>query len=246
MSKSPLPIMMMLGMTLLSSSKPKSAVHKKLMKTIVIIVSIIQLTCMGIARAQGTLALSNLGQTSITNISVGSDSWLLQGFFTGTNTGGYELNSVQLLLGAAAGNPSGFTVSLYNMANNGDTGSSLAQLNGSANPLTPSLYTYTASGITLLPKVPYAIVVTATTPIATGAYDWRGVGSPGFLFPQQWGFFNLSYSSSDGLNWNVTRAYFFQMGIYATPVPEPGTGALICLGLAGLILWRRKRRGVHL
>jgi hypothetical protein len=66
-----------------------------------------------------TAYLSNLGQSSTGSLAVGSDSWLAASFGTGTNEGGYELNSIQLAMTDASGNPSGFTVMIYT---NGESG----------------------------------------------------------------------------------------------------------------------------
>lgn len=86
-------------------------------------------------QAQGVVYLSNLEQTSAGSHAVGSDSWLAAGFKTGSNTGGYALNSIELGLTNASGNPSGFTAMIYSEANNPNgvlPGSSLGALNGSA------------------------------------------------------------------------------------------------------------------
>jgi hypothetical protein len=48
---------------------------------------------------------TNLSQSSLTNTAVGSDSWIAQSFVTGASSGGYILDSVQLLTAAASGAP---------------------------------------------------------------------------------------------------------------------------------------------
>ena len=70
------------------------------------------------AQAQGTLYFSSLGQTPTGSAAIGSDSWIAQGFGTGTNTGGYILNSVQLLMDGASGGPNGFAISIYTKSGN--------------------------------------------------------------------------------------------------------------------------------
>ena len=62
-----------------------------------------------IAQAQGTLYVSSLGLTSSGGLPVGSDSWLATDISTGTNAGGYLLDSFQLALAGATGSPSGVT-----------------------------------------------------------------------------------------------------------------------------------------
>src|ERR1035441_10574072 len=111
-----------------------------------------------VAEAQGTLYVSNLGLTSSGSSPVGHDSWLAVDFRTGTNAGGYSLNSFQVALADASGNPSGFTAMLYTEV--GDAaplpGSSLGTLNGSLSPVTGGIYTYSpASDLVLLPNTPY-------------------------------------------------------------------------------------------
>jgi hypothetical protein len=67
-------------------------------------------------QAQGTMTyLSNLGQPTVGTNAVGSDSWLAAGFYTGTNAGGYLLDSIQLGMANASGNPTNFTVMLYSL-----------------------------------------------------------------------------------------------------------------------------------
>src|ERR1035441_1891498 len=67
-----------------------------------------------IIQAQGTTYLSNLDQSSVGSLAVGSNSWVAVGIYTGTNPGGYVLNSIQLAMTDASGNPSGFMAMLYN------------------------------------------------------------------------------------------------------------------------------------
>jgi hypothetical protein len=113
--------------------------------------------------AQGTMTyLSNLGSATDGGFGVGSNSPAGALFETGNNAGGYVLNSIQLeLMNATGSNPSGFTATLYNVANNLGSqyvrlGSSLGALNGSANPSTAGIYTYTDdANLTLSPNTFY-------------------------------------------------------------------------------------------
>ena len=102
-------------------------------------------------QAQGTLYVSNLGQTSTGSESIGNDSWLAQIFRTGTKSGGYVLNSVQLLMDATSGSPGGFSVSIYSSLN---PANKLGNLSGS-DPSTGGVFTYTASDLILSPSTYY-------------------------------------------------------------------------------------------
>src|ERR1017187_2208576 len=96
-----------------------------------------------IIQAQGTTYLSNLEQSSTGSQPVGSDSWLAVAFVPGTNAGGYVINSIQLTMSNASGNPSGFQVMLYRAGGGGgEPGALLGTLNGSLNPMTAGIYNY--------------------------------------------------------------------------------------------------------
>jgi PEP-CTERM motif len=195
-----------------------------------------------LVQAQGITYLSNLGQPSAGSDAVGSDSWYAILFSAGTNTAGYTLDSVQLALADASGSPSGFTVMLYNGESGGfSPGSSLGTLNGSLNPVTSGIYTYTpASSLTLFPRGIYFIVLTAGTGIANGAYEWSYADANSYNPSGGWGSMGGVWTSSNGSFWPNPTAGNLQFAITATAVPEPGVFSLFALG--GLcFLWRRRR-----
>jgi hypothetical protein len=68
------------------------------------------------AQAQGTTYLSSLSPTVTGTAPVGSDYWLAASFTTGSNLGGYTLDSIQLGMADATGSPDDFTVMLYSEA----------------------------------------------------------------------------------------------------------------------------------
>ncbi len=188
------------------------------------------------AQAQGTLYVSNLGQTPTGSASIGSDAWIAQSIITGTDSSGYILNSIQLLMNTASGNPSGFNVSLYSSLS-GEPYNNLGNLVGS-DPSVGGIFTYTANGLTLSPSTDYFIVLTAATPVAEGAYDWSAANS--FTESNQWQLNDAYFSSPDGSGWTGhARGDVFQLAINATVVPEPATLTLAGLGLACLSFWRR-------
>ena len=133
------------------------------------------------AQAQGIVYLSSLSQTSTGIASVGSNSWLAALFFTGNNVGGYVLNSAQLGMTDASGNPGNFRVMLYTAAGVASVfpGSSLGTLSGSTNPATAGNFTFVApSNLVLTPNAAYFIVLTSGTAIANGAYNWNESSFP--------------------------------------------------------------------
>lgn len=208
----------------------------------------VALSALQITQAQGTATyLSNLGQPSSTNFSVGSDGWFAAGFSTGTNAGGYLLDSVQLAMADALGNPSSFTVMVYSNVFpiiGFFPGSLLATLNGSLSPVTGGIYTYTpASSLTLSPRTPYFIVLTAGTAIADGTYEWSATGVNSYN--RSGGWFSLGYSRTlvRGSRWLPVAGTYAQFAVNATAIPEPGVLTLFFLGgLGGLgFLWHRRR-----
>jgi hypothetical protein len=203
-----------------------------------------------IAQAQGTVVyLSNLGQPSTGSLAVGSDLWLAAGFVTGTNSGGYLLDSVELGMTEASGNPSGFTVLLYARSSNPNAflpGNSLGTLTGSLSPVTSGVYTYTPSSIlALLPRAHYFVVLTAATTVANGAYQWS-LASANYNPNGGWASVQPynPYHSSDGSSWIAYLGNNPQLAISAGAVPEPGAFGLLVLGGLGFLWHRRKVKSV--
>ena len=57
------------------------------------------------AHSQGTVYISSLGQPSSGSLAVASDSWQADMFETGNNPGGYALDSIELDMTPATGDP---------------------------------------------------------------------------------------------------------------------------------------------
>jgi hypothetical protein len=216
-----------------------------------IILFIFGLLTRQVAPAQGSITyLSNLAQPSAGSLAVGSDSWQAAAFHTGSNIDGYVLDSIQLALTDAVGDPSSFTVLLYSSIPRSGAinspGNSLGTLSGSLNPAAGGIFTYTPdSSITLSRYTSYFIVLTAGTTVANGAYEWSYAGadqSPtgGWSAPPVDSGIN-NFQSSNGSTWNTSSGGIRQFAISATPVPEPGVLSLLGLGGASL-LWRRQAK----
>jgi hypothetical protein len=169
---------------------------------------------------------------------VASDAWIAQSFGTGTNSGGYILNSVQLLTETASGNPSGFAVSIYDYVGGFVRASSLGSLS-SSDPAAGGIFTYTVSGITLLPSTLYYVVVTSATPSIQGVYNW-GIANGPTSNDNGWINTGVYAFSINGSNWNPGRGSVFQLAINATPIPEPPATSFLFLGSGALIYARRK------
>jgi hypothetical protein len=218
--------------------------RKCVKKTINIIIGLaVMVFARQMVQAQGTLTyLSNLGQPSTGSVPVGSDSWLAMQFATGHDTGGYLLDSIQLAMANASGNPNGFTVMVYEQPQYAPgivPGSSLGTLNGSANPSTPGIYTYTpTSSLVLSPSTIYFIVLASGTEVANGAYEWS-VASAGTTSDNWEGWFASFDSNNSGSNWKRAPVIYGQYAITATPIPEPSSLWLLLLG-SGIFIYARR------
>jgi hypothetical protein len=217
------------------------------MKKLVIIL-VAGLLAQQIAQAQGTVYLSNIGQAAAGSFAVGSNSWLATDFYTGNNAGGYLLDSVQLALTNASGNPSGFTAMIYSvvMTSGPFPGTNLSTLTGSTDPSTSGIYTYTpASSLILSPNGIYFIVLTAGTAVANGAYEWDwAYPSTSYNPSGNWAGGGHEFSSSSGSSWGFLGGFYPQYAINAEGVPEPGVLSLFVLGCLCFLWHRRKAKPV--
>jgi len=194
-------------------------------------------------RSQGTVFVSSLSQPSAGSLAVGSDSWVAADFIrAGNNPGGYALDSVELAMTPATGDPNGFTVMLYSAGVNQTLPASrLATLTAaSGDPVTSGIFTYTASDVTLSPLTDYFIVVTAGNPVASGAYAWSFENTAPAASSGGWQGDDGFWDSSDGSHWHFANGEP-QFALTATTIPEPET--LYLMGLPGALFfaWRRWR-----
>jgi hypothetical protein len=204
--------------------------------------------------AQGTVYLSNLDQASIGSLAVGSNSWGAGVFHAGNNPGGYMLNSVELAMANASGNPSSLQVMIYTAGGGGYVPFSyVGTLNGSLDPVTAGVYTFTpAVPITFLANDAYAIVLTSGTAVAGGAYEWSYGAANSYNPSGGWhtppGGLASAWTSSTGSpsSWSLhaNGGAFPQFAIEATAVPEPGVVSLIILGGLHLVWHRRRAKAI--
>ena len=210
------------------------------MKLLICILFLVGLLHSISAKAQGTTFFSNLGPVgNVTDVA--SDCWRAASFVTGTDTGGYQLNSIQLKMSSSVGSPSGFAVRLYS-ASGVLPGETLGDLVG-LSPQTGGVYTYGTSSLSLSPATKYFIVLTSETTLASGSFQWSVGISSEFSASNGW-FTDGSYlQSPNGLNWSGYRPNPFQFAIDATAVPEPSTLALFCFSslTVGALLFRRAK-----
>ena len=196
--------------------------------------------------------LSNLDQPSVGSLAVGSNSWVAGVFIVGQNPGGYVLNSVELAMSNASGNPSGLQVMIYSAGGGGYTPANyIGTLNGSLDPVTAGEYTFTPSApITFLSNGGYAIVLTSGTAIADGAYEWSYGGANSYNPTGGWltlpdGVAGAWTSSNGSLpSWVNNGSAFPQFAVEATPVPEPGLLSFFFLGGLHFVSRRRKAKAI--
>lgn len=197
-------------------------------------------------RAQGISYISNLNQPSNDSLVVGSNSWVAADFKTGNNATGYYFDSVQLAMAGISEDPSGFIAMLYSQATIFGgliPGNSLGTLDGSDNPSTDGVYTYTsASGLMLLPNTYYFIILTAETSVDTGAYEWSYTGASSYSSLDGWSASPAYYYSVNGSSWNASAGIYPQFAITATPIPEPLPSWLFLLGSGFFFYVRRIHR----
>ena len=209
-----------------------------------------------IVSAQGTMTfLSNLDQASAGSLAVGSDSWLAFGFRAGSNASGYSLNSVQLTMTDASGNPSGFTVFLYSAALFPGAGivwapgGKIGTINNSLSPTTGGIYTFTAvSNLTLAPNGNYFIVLTSGTGVGDGAYELSYTGATNDILSNGWVGYGGVWTSTNGAlhlpPFGLTYDNLSQFALNATTIPEPGVLGLLGFGGLALLWHRRKAKAV--
>jgi hypothetical protein len=217
-----------------------------IMKAQKLLGTFIFIQCMAVIAASAQITyISSTSKPTGAFLPVGSDMWRAQGFFTGANPLGYQLDSISLLMGNASGAPNGFNVSLYSYTNELFPGEQLWTLEGSSDPSSSGVYSFSGTDITLLRSTSYYIVFSADQPLATGSYS---PGSPapavGSVYDRVdgWGIGHW-VNSLDGLEWERAASQSLQFDISATAIiPEPSHLALVFGACALLVAVRLRKR----
>jgi hypothetical protein len=183
------------------------------------------------SNAQSITYLDHPGSVINSGQAIQSDSWLGISFQTGTNSGGYSLDSMTMYNAGIAGNPSGFQFLLY-ADNMGVPGSEIELLSG-ASPTGVGNYTFTSSGVTLAPNTVYwAVATAADSSISGNSYYWAFDPNAATTI-DGWSLGIDASSLGGGDSWYSSGGVGspFTLSINAEPTPEPGAFSLMGLGL---------------
>lgn len=177
--------------------------------------------------AQGVLYVSNIANPSDFAFNWGG---FATSFTTGTESSGYDLNSVQLNIGGVDGPSGGYSISLCS-DDVGLPGSDLQTLTGTA-PTGAGVYSYTSPILQLSPSTTYWIVMIC------GNACWAVPDSGDYTSSDGWSM--GSDADWDGSSWSQDSSYPFELSVIASPVSEPSPLAIVLLS-TGLIFYISKR-----
>ena len=147
---------------------------------------------------------SYVGRLGITNYSQA------QGFTTGSNTGGYTLQSVTVSMASKSGSPTGFIAAIHTESNSNPAASAIYTLTGPQHPANNSQSTYTCSGsCSLDADTEYFLVLSATSPNTGYHYylaDYTGSTNETNTPPNAgWSIADgRKYRESDSGNWQTS------------------------------------------
>lgn len=195
--------------------------------------------------ATGEVYVSNLGEASSGGLPFNNggtqDLWFAQAFDTGTSSGGYSLDSIELSLGVTGSPVGSVVVYLYGSA--GAAPGAQEEIVNSGTPSASGTYAFTASGIMLSPSTRYWIVAMATAPADVNPYSWNVSSTSNYSSSDSWDIYQVTqWTSSDGSTWitSFLVAPPLQFAVSATAVPEPGVLSLAGIGLTIAFFLRRK------
>lgn len=201
-------------------------------------------------------------QHSSSRIGFGRDindvvAWFGQGFHTGNDPGGYYLEEATLAFENAFGQPTAFTLEIYDTTTVLAPNVSLGLMTGSSDPDTRGNYSYLTENLLLQPNSDYVMVVkaTGTVRVQNDEYLWFRAASTSITAAEGWQATGMwAWIEQRGFgppNNPVHRWFSAYQGNYppaafsmtVTTIPEPASLTLSIVGLLGLScrarFWRR-------
>ncbi len=195
----------------------------------------------GLSVSVSAQIVSNLGESDTSfPYEVRGSSFASNAFTTGSNAGGYTLDSVTVAIESIAGSPGDLVVGIH-AASGADPAELLEDLAG-ADPGAAGNHTFTSAGTHLDANTTYHIQLSSPTSSSGNSYIFEYTYSSAQTSSDGWEIANSSRESSNsGGSWsNFSTGRMHRFSIQATPVPEPHEYAMFAgLGLIGFVAARR-------
>ena len=169
----------------------------------------------GTDRPAPSLTVSNLDQTKDSVAYVGRDLWgnssSAAGFTTGSNSGGYTLQSVTVKMENTVGSPTGLTVAIHASSGGNPAASATYTLTGPNPPLPNAQNTYSCVGTCSLDAgAEYFLVLSATAPSTGDNYyiveTTNSNNETNTPAGAGWSIANVSKYRFDGGNWTDSNS----------------------------------------
>ncbi len=192
----------------------------------------------GSVRSHAATLVSNLSESVFGSQTVFSAQWIATAFTTGSNAGGYSLESIAAKFALATGTPSNFSM-LLAQEDSGNPGATIETLTGSQ-PTTGGNKTFTSTGTNLDADTKYWVILSSTDS-APDTFHARTTTVDNQTSSDGWVIGNTGRKSTDsGVSWsNLSGGLTGFLRVNATPVPEPHEYALLMgLSLVSLAIVR--------
>lgn len=150
-------------------------------------------------------------------------------------TGGQSCSLNSIVAFASGSSPAGLSLGIYN-DDSGVPGNLLFTLGTPDDFGTAGNYSFQASGHILNPETTYWVV--GQSAVGSSANWWTGTATQPMIAHSR-----LSADSGLWIPWSLLPSAPLSMVVYASPVPEPSTHALMALAVAALISSRQRMRG---